>query len=483
MPKARKKHVTVRRRDAGSMSLAEEKDEEDKGIESLHSSSSRLSEGDRSVRREKGVSVIDQSVHPPFRPTLSTISIRKRKLELLAAEEAAVIKRRAIEERERVELELIEKRLAAELNDEDNVNQEFRDGSVITGGSFVTLNRTEEWLRDTSKESAAWGYKPSIVGPPSNASGRETIPDKIITTNFINRLSLNKSLLEFSGDSLDWLRFKNAFELSTRLGGYSDSENVARLHQCLKGEAREAVSSLLITATNANQIIETLQLRFGNPEVVIDKVIKEIRMIPKFSANRPDILTLATKVKNGVAAIIALEHTGYLHSPELVREILSKIPAAMIYHYNRYVSYRPAEEPRLVTLAEFLYSEAELACRAGTTQLQPTTSQSNDRGSYQSRNTSKSVFNAIEESVESLTEEKENCTHCGSQEHFIVECEQFKSKSVKERWDWLRGKGLCFRCLKKGHLRINCKSKKCGKNGCKRMHHALLHESTSKDSS
>ena len=45
----------------------------------------------------------------------------------------------------------------------------------------------------------------------------------------INRLTFNKFLPTFSGDPLEWLNFKKAFDGSSVLGGYSEQENVTRL--------------------------------------------------------------------------------------------------------------------------------------------------------------------------------------------------------------------------------------------------------------
>ena len=53
--------------------------------------------------------------------------------------------------------------------------------------------------------------------------------------HLINRLAADKQTLQFSRNSLEWLRFKKAFNLSSELGKFSDSENVVKLYNCLKG--------------------------------------------------------------------------------------------------------------------------------------------------------------------------------------------------------------------------------------------------------
>ena len=70
-----------------------------------------------------------------------------------------------------------------------------------------------------------------------------------------NRLHFARKLPEFSGNPLDWLHFKEAYESSAELGGYTDRENIARLYSAIKGEARGTVRTLLATSIDADSII------------------------------------------------------------------------------------------------------------------------------------------------------------------------------------------------------------------------------------
>ena len=71
-----------------------------------------------------------------------------------------------------------------------------------------------------------------------------------------------------SGNPLEWFNFKEACELSSELGGYSDRENIARLFEALGGDAREVVNTLLATSRNASTVMRTLELHFGNKKLV-----------------------------------------------------------------------------------------------------------------------------------------------------------------------------------------------------------------------
>ena len=93
-----------------------------------------------------------------------------------------------------------------------------------------------------------------------------------------------KALSSFSGDPLDWIRFKEAFEHSTELGNYSDRENVMRLYDCLKGDARNAVKTLFAGGNSAHDIMKTLEMRFGNFRIILLKIVNEIRSLPKIES-------------------------------------------------------------------------------------------------------------------------------------------------------------------------------------------------------
>lgn len=47
------------------------------------------------------------------------------------------------------------------------------------------------------------------------------------------------------------------------------------------------------------------------------------------------------------------------------------------------------------------------------------------------------------------------CAFCGK-DHAIELCDLFKQKSNKEKVEFLKANGMCFGCLGKGHMSINC---------------------------
>ncbi|XP_026666969.1 uncharacterized protein LOC113463933 [Ceratina calcarata] len=135
-----------------------------------------------------------------------------------------------------------------------------------------------------------------------------------------------KRLQPFSGEPLDWSRFKQSFELATSLGNYSDKENVLRLSEdklpkldlptfagryedwenfcdlfttlvhnaprladatklqylksCLRGTAADLVKD--VTTTNANYVTtwQALKARFHNPRLIVYNHLRALTDIP-----------------------------------------------------------------------------------------------------------------------------------------------------------------------------------------------------------
>ena len=69
------------------------------------------------------------------------------------------------------------------------------------------------------------------------------------------------------------------------------------------------------------------------------------------------------------------------------------------------------------------------------------------------------------------------CDYCGSSSHSLKECRRFQEVSLQERYSFMRSKGLCYGCLKKGHMTRKCRNRlKC--STCSRSHPTVLHDPT-----
>lgn len=292
-----------------------------------------------------------------------------------------------------------------------------------------------------------------------------------------------KKLPEFSGDPLEWLHFKQALDLSTELGQCSDRENRVKLFDSLRGEAREAAKSLFASGSSASEIMHTLELRFGNSQIILEKIVSSVKELPNVDTGKINLIEFATKLKNAVAAIKSLNNIGYLHSPEFLKEILEKVPSSMLQDYARHVATGENNKAPLEKLSDFIIHEAEIALKAGILNLKTTEPRKsifnrNNRDTRSSRTPNQKVLLATHASgIEQSESDKKDgihCEHCGFNKHSIKECRSFAREPMRERWKIVRRLGLCYNCLQKGHNRENCtKEHVC--NQCERHHHSLLH--------
>ena len=77
------------------------------------------------------------------------------------------------------------------------------------------------------------------------------------------------------------------------------------------------------------------------------------------------------------------------------------------------------------------------------------------------------------------------CLLCNSDSHSLEQCSVIRESLVKERYEFLKSKGLCFGCLRSGHMKGSCK-KKLVCPVCNKFHPFILHagqrsESTSNE--
>lgn len=128
---------------------------------------------------------------------------------------------------------------------------------------------------------------------------------KTVTHNnaFLHKVNSSKALPIFTGDPLDWARFKQAYDNSTQNFQIPNQENIARLFEALKGEARETVKTLFASGSNSNDIMRTLELRFGNSKMILEKIISEFSNLPAIGSGKISLLEFASKLKNAVTSL------------------------------------------------------------------------------------------------------------------------------------------------------------------------------------
>ncbi|XP_065095683.1 uncharacterized protein LOC135717497 [Ochlerotatus camptorhynchus] len=284
------------------------------------------------------------------------------------------------------------------------------------------------------------------------------------------RHAVSKELPVFTGEPEEWPLFFASFENTTHLCGFSPEENMVRLQKCLKGKALEAVRCQLLHPSNLEQVISTLKMLFGRPEIIVHSLLQKINILPAPKADRLGTLVdFALAVRNMVATVKACQLEEHLCNLTLLHSLTERLPPMIRLNWATH-----RQSLHAVTISEFsdwLYNLAE----AASTVTMPQFSSSFDSKSHRGRKDD-GFLNAHTE-IDAKVKQPEvsgGCLVCHGDCVAVEKCEKFLSFGLSVRWDTLREYKLCRSCL--GNHRGPCKiGKLCGKNGCQYKHHRLLH--------
>ncbi|XP_072934823.1 uncharacterized protein [Epargyreus clarus] len=409
---------------------------------------------------------------------------RRKQLELDAAEARA-----------KIQLDLINKRLELELAREaEDGDDRSSECSKQQLEKEVHAN-VEKWLDEsesrTNRPREATIVPEAAAAAPVNAVSYPAFPgNSIEQLAYTLRDMMDNSALQreerllsrlatpcylfpvFSGDCIEWLHFKCVYEESARLCRYNDSENLWRLRRALRGDAREAVTDLLIGNTPPAAVMEALELRFGRSDVIIMTITAQLKRLPPLPTNyQQELINFSVKVNNCVATIRALKQEDYLRSPELATAIITKLPSTLIgkwtdFAYNKILDGRS----KLEVMAMFLKNEAEMMSVVGLAvpNEERKMREASEKRIIEKRFIKRPVLITAHES-------DEKCKYCRKSKHILPECRMFKRAMRKERWQFVKNSGMCFCCLLTRHDKNTCTAPVCDIDGCGQPHHTLLH--------
>ncbi|XP_045539877.1 uncharacterized protein LOC106715742 [Papilio machaon] len=419
-------------------------------------------------------------------PTMSqrsnvSVNSRLRLAELKAAERLAAIKKKELE----LEADLVKKWLAAEIS---VINDDRESLPDVPFTPAQEREKVVEWLHSNPPEPRG-----EIVGgqrnepratqrtrspTPTRRSGIEQLAATL--ENMARPRLRHTDLPIFSGDVNEWLPFYAAYKDTTNMYGVSSAENIQRLRSCLKGEARNAVAALLHAASDPDIIIKTLEQCFGRPEVLIDRALEELKRLPKPESSATELNAFAIKVQNTVCVLQTIDKRGYLYNPLLAREILDKLSPHLRSRWCNYAhEHEDATDPEITLLSRFLMREADRTLRfayAPATSTSTTNAAKREiRPAVMMKKKTQPVYAVAEYAGGTIV-----CPSC-EQQHSLTECPKYKELAVEQRWELVKEKKICFRCIRSKHRRIVCRAKACGVNACRRPHHSSLHEEAKPD--
>ena len=314
-------------------------------------------------------------------------------------------------------------------------------------------------------------YKETLQNQPGGSSAPTdgVAMDKLVT--LMNRQQFDK-LPEFSGIRKEWAFFKGVYQDTSMKGKFSPWENVNRLRNALKGDAKNLVWDKLMYSSNAEAIMSELEQEFGKPAALVTELMNELfesKRIEK--VNDKNLVSFSIKVKDYVATCKSLNREVDLQNEHGLTMLSLKLGSTNYFQpWQRKKNVN--QDLNLEDFANFLQEKVR--------EMPVVISSPKDDTRPQNPKQFKGRHNTHQSSDNNDGKRTFSCYKC-KQEHPIFKCPEFKALKVPERWNFVREKKLCVGCLRHTHSISACPTmRKCNIDGCTKAHNRFLHSNTEK---
>ena len=272
------------------------------------------------------------------------------------------------------------------------------------------------------------------------------------------------TLPEFSGNVIEWQGFWDKFVAIVDNSSIPEINKFTYLQSLLTGEAKSAIQGLSITEKHYRIACDILKERYGRKERIIFTHIQELLKIDVPSSSRQSKTSMLWKLQDEllthIRSLEALNVKGEQYGVILTPLILSRLPQDIRMEWAREGS---EHESDLQFLLDFLNKEIQRRERSETfKEIKRTDPETHEQRSRRIPTTS-----ALQTSTHSPS-----CVFCGKT-HWSEKCYDILQKNIPERRQKIKTLGLCFKCLRKGHIAKFCQVK-C--DICKGKHNQLCCE-------
>lgn len=266
-------------------------------------------------------------------------------------------------------------------------------------------------------------------------------------------------LPKFTGDVLEWQAFWDQFMAVVHNSDLPEISKFTYLRSLLEGEAKEAIEGLSLTTQHYTQAREILEKRFGRKERIIFEHVQGLlaSQLGK-QPSLPLLRRLQDSLLSHVRSLECLAIDGNQYGVLLTPIVLSCLPADIRMEWAR---GSEGKESDLAWLLDFLDKELKLR----ETSQAFRTLKTHEMRPAEEKQPKPSVTVLQTQSTSDNT-----CSVC-SKPHVTSKCWDLVKVSQWERKEKVMRKGLCFRCLGRGHLAASC-TVMCER--CKGPHHLLF---------
>lgn len=303
----------------------------------------------------------------------------------------------------------------------------------------------------------------------------------------------------FDGDPLKFRSFINAFEQGIETKTDSMQDRLYYLEQFTTGQPKNLVRSFLHMDpyVGYNEAKRQLEWNFGNIIKVTSAFMdKALNWSVLKGDDGPALRSYAFFLRSCYNTMQSADIEAELENSTNMRILVSKLPFGLREKWRMVVCNireRHDCKARFNDILEFLEKQARAALDPifGETQNQKERMsykalKSTPKFSYKTKGSSfaTSVTPVSEQANSKLkldhshageirNASEKQCLFC-DKDHSMEMCDAFKQKPNKDKVDFIKAKGLCFGCLRKGHMSKSC-PKRMSCQTCYKNHPTVLH--------
>ncbi|KAK0154798.1 hypothetical protein N1851_002884 [Merluccius polli] len=321
-----------------------------------------------------------------------------------------------------------------------------------------------------------------------------------ITASLVNQqrlLSLPpRDIPVFEGDPFQYKAFIKSFEQGVE-DKASKADCLYYLEQFTRGQPRELVQSCQHMDAERGFIVAKalLQEHFGNEYKIANAYIEKALTWPAIKSEDVKSLQAYGLFLGGCCnAMEELPHMQEMDMPSNMKTVVCKLPYKyrerwravahdIMEKYNQrahFVDVVAFLEKQVRILSDPIFGNIEPPVPQNVTASKPCNNFKMQTKSFRGKGSSFATtvmpVNSSEEKAHTSNAKRQDILYCSccTRAHLLEKCQQFQRKKHRERIRFLKEKGICFGCLKVGHISCDCK-KRLVCEVCEQQHPTALH--------
>ena len=297
----------------------------------------------------------------------------------------------------------------------------------------------------------------------------------------------------FDGDPLQYRSFIRAFENGVEEKTTNWSDCLHFLEQYTRGQPRDLVCSCqhLPAEQGYHRAKSLLAEHFGNEYKIASAYMERIfSWTPVKSEDLKALKSFSLFLRGCSNLTEQMMHMQELDLPSNMRSIILKLPYKLRERWRSVacdLQDRSGRRAMFNDLVAFIEKQVRIASDPLFGNIQDS-QQTNLKASNISHLMQRKKGSSFATNVTAVkdgfrtqcTEEKNksssihNCLFCSISYHSLDKCPQFKMKGHREKINFIKERGICFGCLKLGHISKDCRSRlDC--DVCHQKHPGVLH--------